>query len=302
MAWVFRRLAAVAACVATLLASACGNIYDNPSASIFDPVWLKTDAIYLLRNDGTMWLQQGRDAKPVEFDPQLGDACPDPVLRELGRLPGQRLSITAGCSTMRQDQVFGYDPATGESELLLFGNLYDPVLVSDMSRGYGISFRANGCRTIVEFTPPLSTAPLLLDDCGSIPPTPTVASCERQIAWSPRVAADGTLYYLGTSSKVSSEMDNHWALCRDHGGVVEQIGVDFVGFGSIDVTDDGAHVIVGIHSEGGSPELYLVSTNTGERTKVKASGDASYPSFSPDGRQVVYVSTDYRLGFADVAY
>jgi eukaryotic-like serine/threonine-protein kinase len=128
---------------------------------------------------------------------------------------------------------------------------------------------------------------------SAIAPLPGGRRIKRgQVAWGIASLALGVALAAGALSFVAGRVPRetlHASIAPPAGAVFNFAGR---AAGSLVLSPDGRHLVVGIKEQGGPESLWLRSLATGETKKIAGSEEARYPFWSPDSRWVAFFARD----------
>lgn len=302
--------------LAVVMLGGCGRIMGLVEpVSVFNPVWAADGWVYYLREVSSDWAElwrqrpdQGKAERVLKGPPQESACDEGTGFSFLFAGSDGDVGVALECGWGRTE-LLSYSPDEKTfAPLALTRFLAGAALVNGDGRGYveaprecgpgGIQILADG--TASEFPAPVTIDGRTFNLSGSDTGCESIVLVRSPAAVGDRlffITAPDSLGRLPLPPEVSPD-DFTWHLTEwDGKSATARFLTELPGLADLAVSPDGQSVIAAVSSEDGGG-VWSVDVGTGKKTRIADGGNAYAPSFSPDGKRLVYVEDFDRLKFA----
>lgn len=294
-----------------LVLSACGAVESirNIDVSVNDPVWLRDDWIYYLRQSNSdapweIWRRRPDGSGNARFAASVPTVCPHPTFVFLFKGPNGGLGAGLKCAGQGgQTELMEYSGGQATRPL---GEFPDADAATWRGGGGGGGYVEQMTQSCWGITPVGADLPVTFAEPMSlngvtwiVDPSKSNYACEHSASTkSPAINADGSsVYFLATTDMPPNPVERNadslsWRLCRWDKGARQPVvvGPTLTGANNLRLTPDGRRGAVDVHAPGNSG-LYIVRLADGKASRLMPGEDIVGMDFSPDGHRLVVINT-----------
>lgn len=307
-------VASLAMLLAVLVGGCQWSSFPVVRVAILDAVWSSDGWIYYLREEASegrqLWRQSPRQGSgELVLDQSAAESvCRGGTFHFLYRSSSGGLGVAVICDSSTRTELLNYseggrrlEPFISHPSVPFLG---DAFFVDGESAGYAEVARECGMAVLPFVDGKLEESDFAMTVSGNSFRIGGVdVGCESVARARSPIVLDGKLFFLIPDSRGAASASSPkaldevgWLLVQWDPEVRESTIIAKIP-GIAHLATNGQDIVVAVHSKGEGVGVWSVDPVAGELSRIVDGGDSWHPSFSPSGKEFVYIEGLNRLEF-----